>query len=57
VARSQRTNIAKHGSAANELQHAFPKCLISLPKTGKEKEMVRAFLNWKWGGGSIAIER
>jgi hypothetical protein len=49
VARSQRTNIAKHGSAANELQHAFPKCLISLPKTGKEKEMVRAFLNWKWG--------
>jgi hypothetical protein len=47
------TSIDKLGPAAKELRRAFPKCMINLPKTEKEKEMERAFRNWKWGGGSL----
>jgi hypothetical protein len=47
------TSIDKLGPAAKELRRAFPTCMINLPKTEKEKEMERAFRNWKWGGGSL----
>ncbi len=46
------TSINKLGSAAKELKRAFPKCVIYLPKTEKQKEAERAFNNWKWGGGN-----
>jgi hypothetical protein len=45
------TSIDKLGRAAKELRQAFPKCMINLPKTEKEKEMERAFHRSKWGGG------
>jgi hypothetical protein len=46
------TSVAKHGPAAKKLQQALPNCTIILPPTEQEKAMKRAFLNWKWGGGS-----